>query len=93
MKLTALNKLSQFHNRPFVFPHIITTMTGDTQQLSTSKTQSSSMSKESNECINKRYACDVQLPAAKWKNEIKSVLCTTQRKTTDITGTHRVQMC
>jgi hypothetical protein len=40
-------------------------MTGDMQQLSTSKTQSSPISKYSNECINKGYACDVKMPAVK----------------------------
>jgi len=49
----------------FVFPHIIPTTTGDTQPLATSKTQSSSISVEGNECNNKGYACDVQLPAVK----------------------------
>jgi hypothetical protein len=63
MILTAVNKLSQ---------RLMNSMTGllsfhtlAPQQLATSKTQSSSISKESNECINKGYACDVQLPAVK----------------------------
>jgi hypothetical protein len=55
MILTAVNKSSQCHDRPFVFPHITPMTTGDMQQLSASKTQSSSISKESNECINKGY--------------------------------------
>jgi hypothetical protein len=65
MILTAVNKSSQCHDRPFAFPHSTPTTAGDTQQLSASKTQSSSISKESNECINKGYECDVKLPVVK----------------------------
>ena len=96
MILTAVNKSSQCHDRPF--PQITPMTTGDTQQFSTSKTQSSSISKESNECINKGYACvvkwsEVKLPSVKLKNTIKSFVCTTQCMATEMTGTHRVQMC